>query len=331
MDLLNDRDIVQVAFQGNSCVKKVILNRPHKLNALTYEMSRDSEMSCGQLSQMMNRLEVYENDSKVRLVILKGNGRAFCAGGDVVALYNFMTTGHWSFGASFFKKFSNLEYLVATYKKPLVALIDGMVMGGGAGVSMLARFKIVTENTVFAMPAAAIGSYVGETYFLSRLPGYFGEYLGLTGARLDGAEMIACGLATHFVRSKEKQIENGSTEKWMVDAINSMKSSTPTGLKLFLRSIREGRRQNLEECLVLEYTVVCHVIRRTMSNDFYEGVRSKLIEKDTKPEWKPSKLELVEEEKVDRCFERVYEDDWEPLQLSPRSNLVHENTVASKL
>ncbi|KAL5755535.1 hypothetical protein ACOSQ2_020281 [Xanthoceras sorbifolium] len=382
MDLLDDREIVQVAFQGNSCVKKVILNRPHKLNALTYEM----------LSQMMNRLEVYENDSKVRLVILKGNGRAFCAGGDVVALYNFMTTGHWSFGASFFKKFSNLEYLVATYKKPLVALIDGMVMGGGAGVSMLARFKIVTENTVFAMPAAAIGSYVGETYFLSRLPGYFGEYLGLTRARLDGAEMIACGLATHFVRSKdlqlletalsevapsdtieisqiiskfihkpnlkqssainrleivnkcfsgetvedillalEKQIENGSTEKWMVDAINSMKSSTPTGLKLFLRSIREGRRQNLEECLVLEYTVVCHVIRRTMSNDFYEGVRSKLIEKDTKPEWKPSKLELVEEEKVDRCFERVYEDDWEPLQLSPRSNLVHENTVASKL
>ncbi|KAL5757352.1 hypothetical protein ACOSP7_019963 [Xanthoceras sorbifolium] len=123
MDLLDDREIVQVAFQGNSCVKKVILNRPHKLNALTYEMTRDFE----------------------------GKWRAFCAGGDVVALYNFMTTGHWSFGASFFKKFSNLEYLVATYKKPLVALIDGMVMGGGAGVSMLARFKIVTENTV-SMP-----------------------------------------------------------------------------------------------------------------------------------------------------------------------------------
>ncbi|TXG68307.1 hypothetical protein EZV62_003242 [Acer yangbiense] len=99
MDLLDNREVVQVAFQGNSTVKKVILNRPHKLNTLTYEM----------LSQMMNKLKVYENDSKVRLVILKGTGRAFCAGGDVVALYNFMT--------------------------PQVALIDGMVMGGGAGVS----------------------------------------------------------------------------------------------------------------------------------------------------------------------------------------------------
>ncbi|KAK2651867.1 hypothetical protein Ddye_011723 [Dipteronia dyeriana] len=354
MDLLDNREVVQMAFQGNSTVKKVILNRPHKLNALTSEM----------LSQMMNRLKVYENDSKVRLVILKGTGRAFCAGGDVVAFYNFMTAGHWSFGASFFKKFLNLEYLVATYKKPLV----------------------------LAMPAAAIGSYVGETYFLSRLPGYLGEYLGLTGARIDGAEMIACGLATHFVRSKdlqllenalsevapsetieisqliskfigkpnlkqssainrleivnkcfsgetvedillalEKQTENGREEKWIVDAIDSMKSSTPTGLKLFLISLREGRRQNLVGCLLHEYTVICHVIRRTVNNDFYEGVNAKLIEKDKKPEWRPSKLELVEEEMVDRYFGRVDEDDSEPLQLLPRLNLVQDNNVASKL
>ncbi|KAK2651848.1 hypothetical protein Ddye_011704 [Dipteronia dyeriana] len=371
-----------VAFQGNSTVKKVILNRPHMLNALTYEM----------LSQMIHKLKVYENDSKVRLVILKGTGRAFCTGGDVVALYNFMTAGHWSFGASFFKKFLNLEYLVATYKKPLVALTDGMVMGGGAGVSMLARFKIITENTVLAMPEAAIGSYVGETYLLSRLPGYLGEYLGLTGAQLDGAEIIACGLATHFVRSKdlqqlenalsematsetieisqliskfvgkpnlkqssainrleivnkcfsgetvedillalEKQIENGREEKWIVDAINSMKSSTPTGLKLFLRSVREGRRYNQEGCMLLEYAVICHVIRRTVSNDFYKGVNAKLLGKGKKPEWQPSKLELVEEEMVERCFGRVDEAEWEPLQLPPRSNLVQDNNMASKL
>ncbi|KAK0596721.1 hypothetical protein LWI29_018405 [Acer saccharum] len=151
-----------------------------------------------------------------------------------------------------------------------------MVMGGGAGVSMIARFKIVTENT-------------------------------------------------------EMQIENGREEKWIADAINSMKSSAPTGLKLFLRSIREGRRQNLEGCLLHEYTVICHVIRRTVSNDFYKGVRAKLLEKGKKPEWQPSKLELVEEEMVDRCFGRVDEADWEPLQLPPRSNFVHDNNVASKL
>ncbi|KAK4838053.1 hypothetical protein QYF36_010602 [Acer negundo] len=285
---------------------------------------------------MMNRLKVYENDSEVKLVILKGTGRAFCVGGDVVALYNFMTAGHWSFGASFFKKFATLEYLVATYKKPLVALIDGMVMGGGAGVSMLARFKIVTENTVLALPSAAIGSYVGETYFLSRLPGYLGEYLGFTGARIDGAEMIACGLATHFVCSKDlRALENALSEVAPSETIEISqlisKFIDKPNLKQSSVISREGRRLNLEGCLLHEYTVICHVIRRTMSNDFYEGVRAKLLEKGKKPEWQPSELELVEEEMVDRCFGRVDEADWEPLQLPPRSNSVHDNNVASKL
>ncbi|KAK4838073.1 hypothetical protein QYF36_010762 [Acer negundo] len=272
---------------------------------------------------MMNRLKVYENDSKVRLVILKGTGRAFCAGGDVVALYRFMTAGHWSFGASFFKKFSNLEYLVATYKKPLVALIDGMVMGGGAGVSMLARFKIVTENTNILIKfssenvyigacyaGSAIGSYVGETYFLSRLPGYLGEYLGLTGARIDGAEMIACGLATHFVCSKDLQaLENALSEVAPSETIEIS--------QLISKFIGKPNLKQSSAISRLE------IVNKCFSGETVEDILLTL--------WQPSKLELVEEEMVDRCFGRVDEADWEPLQLPPRSNLVHDNNVASKL
>ncbi|GAB4837681.1 hypothetical protein Ancab_002533 [Ancistrocladus abbreviatus] len=98
-----------------------------------------------------------------------------------------------------------LDYLIATYKKPVVALIHGLVMGGGAGLSMNAPFRIVTEKTVFAMPEASFGLFsdVGASYFLSRLPCSIGEYLGLTGKRFNGSEMLACGLATHFVLSKD--------------------------------------------------------------------------------------------------------------------------------
>ncbi|XP_055962065.1 3-hydroxyisobutyryl-CoA hydrolase 1-like [Mercurialis annua] len=187
--------ILQVIFEGDSIFRKVILNRPNKFNSLSYEM----------VSQMLKNLRTFEMDSSVKFVILKANGKAFCAGGDVVSILGSMMTGHWSFGARFYKKQLNLHYLIATYKKPLIPFIDGIVMGGGAGLSMHGRFKIVTEKTVIAMPEAALGLFsdVGASHFLSRLPGHFGEYLGLTGARLNGVEMLACGLASHFVLSKD--------------------------------------------------------------------------------------------------------------------------------
>ncbi|KAA8522755.1 hypothetical protein F0562_009083 [Nyssa sinensis] len=333
---------------------------------------------------MLKKLEVYENDPMVKLVILKGNGKAFCAGGDIIAVFHFINAGHWSFGANFYRKQLTLDYLLGTYKKPLVSLINGMVMGGGAGLSMHARFRIVTENTVFAMPEASIGHFpdVGASHFLSRLPGFFGEYLGLTGARLDGYEMLACGLATHFILSKDlvllenalhvmgpsdistisqiinkfehkvnikqdsaysrlkiinkvfsrdtveeilSSLENfaaNQAEKWMIEAINSMKSASPTGLKLFLKSIREGRMQKLEQCLVREFNIFCHIMRRTINSDFFEGTRAMLIDKDKRPKWEPSKLELISEEMVSRCLSEVDDDDdWESLQLPVRSRL----------
>ncbi|CAK7354280.1 unnamed protein product [Dovyalis caffra] len=371
-----------------------------------------------QISQMIRELKAYEADPKVKAVILKGNGKAFCAGGDVLASYICMVAGenllprkfevigkcrmplmfifldeagHWSYGTNFYKKQVILDYLVATYRKPVVAIIDGIVMGGGAGLSLQGTFKIVTENTVFAMPEAGIGHFtdVGASYFLSRLPGHFGEFLGLTGAKIKGAEMIECGLATHFILSKdlhlletaleeitsdtktiseviskfmhkpnvkqhgvfsrleiinkcfsrktveeilsslESEAENRA-EKWIVQAIKWMKSACPTSLKISLRSIREGCTQGLEQCLIRECTIVCHIVRRTVSNDIYEGIRAMLVDKDRKPKWEPAKLELVTDEMVDRYFSRVDEDDWEPLKLPARSSNLGD-TVRPKL
>ncbi|XP_019436828.1 PREDICTED: probable 3-hydroxyisobutyryl-CoA hydrolase 2 isoform X2 [Lupinus angustifolius] len=343
------REPNQVLFAGNSYVKAAILNRPRKLNSLKHEMA---------------------------------NGKAFCAGGDVVSVITSSLSGHWTYPVLFYKKQLTLDHLIATYKKPMVSIINGAVMGGGAGLSMNTTFRIVTERAIFAMPEASIGLFpdVGANYFLSRLPGYFGEYLGLTGARLHGAEIAACGLATHFVPSmKLNLLENalqavtssnvstiatlietfsekanvdednhfsrleainkcfskGTVEdiiqtleielqkggkKWITNALSSMRSSCPTSLKVFLKSIRKGRVQNIEQCLYRDYNVASHFFRRAITNDFYEGSRAKLFDKDNEPKWEPSKLELVTEEMVDLFFQNVDDEEWEPLQFPHRSH-----------
>lgn len=359
----------------------MVLNRPKKLNCLNYEL----------IVELLKIFEAYEKDPTISFVILKGNGRAFCAGGDVRALMTLTSAGYWSGGANFFREQYSLDYLLGTYKKPLIALINGIVMGGGAGLSMNATFRIVTENTIFAMPEASIGSIpdVGASHFLSRLPGFFGEYVALTGVRLNGIEMVECGLATHFILSKdlasmENEVSmmasrdarniptiseiintyaNGETiklenaysrldiinkcfsretvedilsslenfavcrrEKWIPDAIKSMKSASPLCLKLTLKLIREGRLQKLEECLAREYLVVSHLLRRTVNDDFYEGPRAMLIDKDKKPQWSPSKLELVKEEMLSKCFSMIDDEDWKPLRLFARTNVAHAIT-----
>ncbi|MFS7942494.1 putative 3-hydroxyisobutyryl-CoA hydrolase [Helianthus anomalus] len=177
----------QVLIKHSSNVRTIILNRPQQLNALTFEMT----------FQILELLHAYEDDPSVKLVIMKGEGRAFSAGGDVAALVNVS----WKEGATFLSRAYIVDYLVATYTKTQVSLIRGIAMGAGAAFAVHGRFRVVTDNTLFAMPETALGSFpdVGASYYLSRLPGFFGEYVGLTGARLDGAEMLACGLATHFV------------------------------------------------------------------------------------------------------------------------------------
>ncbi|KAF7113392.1 hypothetical protein RHSIM_RhsimUnG0130800 [Rhododendron simsii] len=199
----------QVLVAGHSHAKKVVFNRPKQLNALSFQM----------VSRLLELFLACEGDHNVKLIILKGKGRAFCAGGDVAAVVRDITEGNWKLGAEYFRIEYIMNYVMATYSKPQVSILNGIVMGGGAGASIHGRFRVATENSVFAMPETALGLFpdVGATYFLPRLPGFFGmtvisslpftstnisvagEYVGLTGTRLDGAEMLACGLATHFV------------------------------------------------------------------------------------------------------------------------------------
>ncbi|CAE6022016.1 unnamed protein product [Arabidopsis arenosa] len=183
----------QVLVEEKSSVRILTFNRPKKLNALSFNM----------ISRLLQLYLAYEEDPSVKLVILKGQGRAFCAGGDIPPIVRDILQGKWRRGADYFNVGYTAHYVSATYRKVQVSILNGIVMGAGAGLSTHGRFRIATENTVFAMPETALGHFpdVGASYFLSRLPGFFGEYVGLTGARLDGPDMLACGLATHFVPS----------------------------------------------------------------------------------------------------------------------------------
>lgn len=169
----------------------ITLNRPKALNAVTLNM----------IELMATQLKQWANDDKISHVIIKAApGRAFSAGGDIVQLYN------WGLNNDpRFQKFYEIEYplniAIKNFPKPYIALIDGIVMGGGVGVSFNGSHRVVTENLVFAMPETGIGLFpdVGGTYFLPRCPGGVGMYLGLTGARIKAADALYAKLATHFV------------------------------------------------------------------------------------------------------------------------------------
>uniref|UniRef100_A0A452YPX0 3-hydroxyisobutyryl-CoA hydrolase n=5 Tax=Aegilops tauschii subsp. strangulata TaxID=200361 RepID=A0A452YPX0_AEGTS len=197
--------LFQVLVEANGSTRTLVLNRPKQLNALS------SAMVTGLLKCFIS----YEEETTVKLLIVKGKGRAFCAGGDVAEVAQSINNDTWKYGADFFRTEFLLNYIIATYSKPQVSLLTGIVMGGGAGVSIHGRFRVATENTVFAMPETALGLFpdIGASYFLSRLPGFYGEYVGLTGARLDGAEMLACGLATHFVPLNRMSLLEESLKK----------------------------------------------------------------------------------------------------------------------
>ncbi|WZY92943.1 hypothetical protein YC2023_065272 [Brassica napus] len=289
------------------------------MNALSWNM----------ITRLLQLFLAYKDDPRVKLVILKGQGKAFCAGGDVrpVICDIVQGLGKWRLGADFFSDQYTLNYVMATYSKIQISIMNGIVMGGGAGVSIHGRFRIATEKTVFAMPETELGLFpdVGASYFLSRLPGFFGEYVGLTGARLDGAEMLACGLATHFVPSTEREAIQ-KPDEWISATLRALKKASPASLKISLRSIREGRFQEVGQCLIREYRMRSLQHRVLIT----QGVRAVVIDKDRKPKWEPQRLEQVTDNMVDQYFKRMDEEEgWEDLKLPPRINL--SSSIIAKL
>jgi enoyl-CoA hydratase len=174
-------------------VGRIRLNRPKAIHALTRDMC----------SAMIAALLPWREDPEVQAVMIDhAEGRGFCAGGDVVMLAR-SGSGDGAEARAFFHEEYRLNHLLFTYAKPTVAFMDGITMGGGVGISQPCRYRIATENTRFAMPETAIGLFpdVGGGWYLPRLPGRSGQFLALTGARLDGAECLALGLATHYIQS----------------------------------------------------------------------------------------------------------------------------------
>ncbi|HEX2580943.1 MAG TPA: enoyl-CoA hydratase/isomerase family protein [Dongiaceae bacterium] len=309
----------------------VHLNRPAALNALSLDM----------IDSLHRQLTEWRSDGAVERVWMTGEGRAFCAGGDVKAVYHAACGGDDSLISDFYFREYQLNHHIATYPKPIMALMHGTVMGGGAGLAVNAQIRIATDETIFAMPECAIGFFpdVGASHFLNSCPGAIGMFLGLTGVRLRAAGMLYCGLATHYVPSHRVPFLNPDN----LDTLAIVSEASPL----------EGMQDNIDRCFGLDSVQEINAILNVRSDlwaaetlgmmatnspfslavthellirnkglgidrclaqeytlsqhmarrgDFREGVRAKLIDRDGLPRWQPERLEEVVAAALDEAF-----------------------------
>ena len=206
----------------------ISLNRPSALHALTLPM----------VHAMTAALLQWRDDPAVKCVVIDhADGRGFCAGGDIAFLRNSAMNDGGESGRQFFHDEYQLNHLLVTYPKPVVAFMDGITMGGGVGISQPARFRVATENTKFAMPETGIGLFpdVGGGWYLSRLEGRVGQFLALTGARIAGAGCLSLGLATHYLTSNllaEAKSRIAVEDVERIDGILGTLSVTPPDSKI---------------------------------------------------------------------------------------------------
>ena len=187
--------IEDVLISTDGRVGRIALNRPKAIHALNLAMCR----------AMIDALVEWRDDAAVEAVLIEhSEGRGFCAGGDIRMLAESGAKDGVE-ARQFFHTEYRLNHLLFTYPKPVVAFMDGITMGGGVGISQPAKYRVATEHTRFAMPETGIGLFpdVGGGWYLPRLEGRVGVFLALTGARLDGAECLALGLATHYLPSEK--------------------------------------------------------------------------------------------------------------------------------
>lgn len=344
----------QILVEGRAKSRAAILNRPSSLNALTTSM----------VARLKRLYDSWEENSDIGFVLMKGGGRSFCSGADVVKLYHSLNEGNAEEAEQFFKTLYSFVYLQGTYLKPHVAILDGITMGCGAGISLPGMFRVVTDKSFFSHPEAQIGFHpdAGASYFLSHLPGYLGEYLAFTGDKLTGVEMIACRLATHYslsarlawleerlgklitddpsivdaslaqygdlvypdrssvlhkidtidrcfchdtveeiIEALEKEAAE-TYDQWCLTTLRKIREASPLSLKVILRSIREGRFETLDQCLVREYRISLRGTSKQVSSDFFEGVRARMVDKDFTPKWDPPSLKEVSDDMVECYF-----------------------------
>ena len=201
----------EILFEVSNELGTIILNRPRALNALTMNM----------IVQMRTRYTEWLSDDGIKAILIKGAGdRAFCAGGDVrairQAIIEYQGKTNPDLAQEFFFEEYILNHQIQTASKPYIALMDRVCMGGGVGLSVHGSFRVVTERTTLGMPETTIGLFpdVGGAWFLSRLPGFVGTYLALTGIPISSRDCLDLGIATHVVHSKSlPDIEMALREK----------------------------------------------------------------------------------------------------------------------
>ena len=314
------------------------LNRPKTINAVTLEMFRDIDKALGQ----------FESDPAIGLILLEGAGdRGLCAGGDIRALYE-SSKVRGDLGKILWREEYILNARIAKFPKPYVAFMDGIVMGGGVGLSAHGSHRVVTERTKLAMPEVGLGFFpdVGGTWLLSRSPREIGTYFGLTGQTMNGPDAIYARFAEAVVPSTklatlretlvnlragaspaevktaidgfatgetsgpiaaiQPQIDRWFAHDRMEDIIAALRrdgselaqstlktlnEKSPRGMVVALKLLRLARASSsLEECLVREYRAALEVFK---SDDFREGVRAAVIDKDRNPRWSPPRIEDV--------------------------------------
>src|SRR5262245_15840938 len=334
-----------ILFERRGVAGVVTLNRPQALNAVTHPMVR----------ALAAQLAAWRDDSAVTRIVVTATGeRAFSAGGDIRALYELGRAGRQADALTLWREEYELNTAIKRYPKPYVALIDGIVMGGGVGLSVHGSHRVAGDRFTFAMPEVGIGFFpdVGGTWFLPRLPGELGTYCALTGERLTAADSVAAGVATHRVASArfpeliealcgatpvdallaafaepagegpvtagreaiDRLFQGDRVEDILagLDAAASqngtkfaaataalMRTKSPTSLKIALAQMRRGATLDIAECMRTEFRIVSRVMR---GHDFYEGVRSVIVDKDQAPRWQPATLAAVSAAEVGRHF-----------------------------
>ena len=269
----------EVLFQVKNGVGVITLNRPERLNALTYNM----------IKSISNHLIDWEQDNDIKSVIIEGAGeKAFCAGGDVVSLRNQVLLEGGpptELSRNFFYDEYLLNYKINKYKKPFIALIDGVTMGGGVGVSMHGSHIVTTERTMFAMPETSIGLFpdVGGGWLLANLSLGIGLWLALTGSRLRSYDLLKTGLANFYVNIeninllKEDIIKNSSENKNEITKIINNYSSQPINDGVIeknenlIKNIFE--QENIEEIFTKLKTLINN------GNDFAASIEKELLVK----------------------------------------------------
>ena len=309
-----------ILFEKRGQAAIVMLNREVALNAVTGAM----------VDALAEKLDEWETDDEVAHVVIRANGKAFSVGGDIRDLYRRRTDPD----LDFFKREYRLNVRIKRYPKPYVALVHGLVMGGGVGVSLHGSHVVAGPNMAFAMPEVGIGFFpdVGATHLLPRLPGVLGTELGLTGRRLMADECVGAGIAayraddldgvldrlcdheveaalapfatTGAVPSSHPAFEEESVGE-ILDALgddplaDTLREKSPTSLMVAHRQLREGRELTFEDAMRLEYRIVSRIL---FGHDFYEGIRAQVIDKDREPRWSPPTLADVDTQSIAAHF-----------------------------